>query len=379
MMNYSFFKTNAEKVRKMMREKGYDVLILTHQQKYSYVSGNFHNDFNLGNCIFMWPNGEPTLLTATAEWRRLKYEGYIQDKRFWRSPYAGMDPKPFFDVVGEILRERGIEKSTIALEMPSVPAVMFNYLAKEFSRANLVDGESDLNYVMMIKDEEELEITRRVAAMGDAAQQKVVEFARVGITEAELMGHCEQEMRRLGATWYYTPNQCNFGARIGGGDHLPSDKIMRRNEVFYTDFHPVWHEYRTDTFRTWCFGEPSKEFRKMTDTIEEIIPELNARLMPGASTKDIEHWYHDKLEEVGYPDHGSVPLAHGIGTGHLPPFFMDNNDMILEPNTLLAVNSHIYDLKEDFAFTLEYMACVKERGLELMTKFPLGLVCIPIK
>ena len=92
-------------------------------------------------------------------------------------------------------------------------------------------------------------------------------------------------LRRLGATWYYTPNQCNFGARIGGGDHLPTDKILRRNEVFYTDFHPVWHEYRTDTFRTWCFGEPSKEFRKMTDTIEGIIPELNAKLVAGASIK----------------------------------------------------------------------------------------------
>lgn len=379
MMNYSFFKNNAEKVRKMMRENGFDAMILTHQQKYSYVSGNFHNDFNLGNCIIMWPNEEPTLLVATAEWRRLKYEGYIKDIRFWRSPYARMEPVAFLDVLGEILREHGIGQSNIALEMPSAPAVLYNYLTKEFPKANLVDGEDKINEVMMIKDEEELEITRRVCAMGDAAQQKIVEHARVGITEAELMGHCELEMRRLGATWYYTPNQCNFGARIGGGDHLPTDKILRRNEVFYTDFHPVWHEYRTDTFRTWVFGEPSKEFRKMTDTIEAIIPELNAKLAPGASTKEIEHWYHDRLDQAGYPDNGSVPLGHGIGTGHLPPFFMDNNDVILQPNTLISVNSHIYDLDEDFAFTLEYIGCIKEKRFELFTKFPLGLVCIPIK
>ena len=78
MMNYSFFRRNAEKVRAELRKRGIDVMILTHQQKYSYVSGNFHNDFNLGNCIFVWADQEPTLLVAIAEWRRLKYEGYIK-------------------------------------------------------------------------------------------------------------------------------------------------------------------------------------------------------------------------------------------------------------------------------------------------------------
>ena len=379
MMNYSFFRRNAEKVRAELRKRGIDVMILTHQQKYSYVSGNFHNDFNLGNCIFVWADQEPTLLVAIAEWRRLKYEGYIKDIRFWKSPYSGMEPVSFLEVANQILHEHDCEQATIAVELPSIPYRLYHDLETEFPRATIVDGEKMINDIMMIKDEEELEITRRVCAMGDAAQQKIIEYARVGITEAELMGHCEQEMRRLGATWYYTPNQCNFGARIGGGDHLPPGKILRRNDVFYTDFHPVWHEYRTDTFRTWCFGEPSREFRKMTDTIEGIIPELNAKLVPGASTKEIEHWYHDRLAQAGYPDNGSVPLGHGIGTGHLPPYFMDDEDVILKPNTLISVNSHIYDLNEDFAFTLEYIVCVKERKLELLTKFPLGLVCIPIK
>ena len=59
MMNYSFFRRNAEKVRAELRKRGIDVMILTHQQKYSYVSGNFHNDFNLGDCIFGRPGAHP--------------------------------------------------------------------------------------------------------------------------------------------------------------------------------------------------------------------------------------------------------------------------------------------------------------------------------
>jgi hypothetical protein len=47
-MNYSFFRKNAEKVRQAMQKDGIDVLILTHQQKYSYVAGIFHNDKKAG-------------------------------------------------------------------------------------------------------------------------------------------------------------------------------------------------------------------------------------------------------------------------------------------------------------------------------------------
>lgn len=205
-------------------KRGIDVMILTHQQKYSYVSGNFHNDFNLGNCIFVWADQEPTLLVAIAEWRRLKYEGYIKDIRFWKSPYSGMEPVSFLEVANQILHEHDCEQATIAVELPSIPYRLYHDLETEFPRATIVDGEKMINDIMMIKDEEELEITRRVCAMGDAAQQKIIEYARVGITEAELMGHCEQEMRRLGATWYYTPNQCNFGAASAAATTCPRER-----------------------------------------------------------------------------------------------------------------------------------------------------------
>lgn len=166
MMNYSFFRRNAEKVRAELRKRGIDVMILTHQQKYSYVSGNFHNDFNLGNCIFVWADQEPTLLVAIAEWRRLKYEGYIKDIRFWKSPYSGMEPVSFLEVANQILHEHDCEQATIAVELPSIPYRLYHDLETEFPGATIVDGEKMINDIMMIKDEEELEITRRVCSDG---------------------------------------------------------------------------------------------------------------------------------------------------------------------------------------------------------------------
>jgi hypothetical protein len=62
-----------------MQKEGIDVLILTHQQKYSYVAGTFHNDFNLGNCLFVWAKEEPTLL----RWMRIPCRGPLKNLFLW--------------------------------------------------------------------------------------------------------------------------------------------------------------------------------------------------------------------------------------------------------------------------------------------------------
>ncbi len=373
-MNYSFFRKNAEKVRQAMQKEGIDVMILTHQQKYSYVAGTYHNDFNLGNCLFVWAKEEPTLLVPLAEMGRLMTEGYIKDIRFWLPAYAGIEPVSFLDTVEKILVEREFHNKVIAVELSSITYLMYDHMIRNLPEATIVNGEQIIENVMIHKDEEELELIRRACAIADAGTSKILENARVGVTEAELLGHAELEMRRLGASYYYSPNQCYFSSEFGGADHLPTDRILVNGDRIYYDLHAVWHEYRTDSFRTLAFGEQSKEYMKMIDFLRPVIEELNKMFVPGASTKEIEKWYLSRLEEGGYPDHGSVPLGHGIGTGHLPPTFYNDDDYELEENVMIVPCAHIYG--ECGVFGLEYVACVKPGKCDVYTKYPLDLITI---
>jgi Xaa-Pro aminopeptidase len=78
---------------------------------------------------------------------------------------------------------------------------MYDHLAKNLPDATIVDGEKMINDVMMKKDEEELALIRRACGIADAGTRKILENVRVGVTEAELIGHAELEMRRLGASY----------------------------------------------------------------------------------------------------------------------------------------------------------------------------------
>ena len=374
-MNYSFFEKNAEKVRKVMREKGIDVFVLTFQQKISYVLGTYHNDWNAGNCVFLWANGDPTLLVSVSEKGRLMFEGYVKDVQFWNSAFYGLKPSTFIGRAVEILKDHGMERANIAVEEASISWRIYDGLRKALPNACFGDGEEMINDVMMNKDEEELELMRRVCAIADAGMQAIIDNAKVGVTEAALMGHAEAEMRRLGCAYYYTPNQCNFDNRVIC-DHIPTDRILQPGNKICFDLHPAWHEYRADYFRTLSVGTPDAKYAKMAEFITEVAHELNSRLVPGASTKEIEIWFRERVKKGGYPDRAMKDIGHGIGTGHLPPFFLTDKEWILKENTIISICPYIYD-PGNYSLLMEYCVRVcEDGGPELLNKHPLGLVVV---
>jgi Xaa-Pro aminopeptidase len=268
-----------------------------------------------------------------------------------------------------------MEGAVVAVEEPVIPSRVYDGLRKGLPRACFVDGEDMINDIMMIKDEEELELMRRVCAIADAGTQAIIDHATVGITEAELMGHAELAMRRVGCAYYYTPNQCNFDNRVIC-DHIPTDRILQPGNKIAFDLHPSWHEYRSDYFRTLSVGQPDSEYAKMAACITDIAYELNARLVPGASTKEIEIWFRERVKKAGYPDRAMKDIGHGIGTGHLPPFFLTNKEWILKENMIISICPYIYD-PGNYNLLMEYCVRVRQGGdPELLNKHPLGLIIV---
>lgn len=377
MIFYSIYEKNAEKVRKAMREKGIDVCVLTFQQKISYVTGVYHNDWNAGNCVCLWANQDPTLLVSVSEKGRLMYEGYIKDVRYWNSAFYGLVPSTFAGELVRILREAGMGNKTIAVEESKISWVVYDGLQKGLPDATFVDGEDMLNLIMMDKDEEELEAMRHVCAISDAGMQAIINNARVGVTEAELIGCAEMEMRRHGVGWYYTPNQLNFDNRVIC-DHIPTDRPLKVGDKIAFDLHPVWKEYRSDHFRVLAFGEPTKEYRKMADFATKVAYEFNDRIRIGASTSEIEIWYRNRIKEGGYPDRAGKDIGHGIGTGHLPPFFTLDRDWILKENWIISVCVYIYE-PGSYSVLLEYCVRVTDGAPEMLHTHPLELPILPVK
>jgi len=373
-MIYTFYERQAEKVRKVLRERDIDVLILTNQQKISYVAGTYHNDYMCNTAVFLWANGEPTLLTAILEEGRLMFEGYIKDVQFWNGPYYGLEVSSFSERSVEILRERGMEKGTIAVEEPSISWAVYSTLRADLPHANFIDGEKLINEVMMIKDSEELSIMRRVSAIADVGLQAIKEGAKIGITECNLAGIAEYAMRELGCSYFYSPNQVSFDNRVIT-DHIPSNNILQPGDKIDVDLHPVWEEYRGDLERTLSFGKPDKEYEKMAEVCTEAAYDMVKSLRPGVSTRDIEVNFRERIKKAGYSDPVLKDLGHGIGTGHLPPL-ISMEDIKLQDNMIVSICPYIYSSGKSSTFVMEFCVLVHKDGGIPLNKEPLGLIIL---
>jgi len=374
-MLYPRHERRAEKVREVLRERGIDVLVITHQQKIIYVNGTYHSDWNAGSTVFLWAKDNPTLLAVVSEKGRLMFESHlIKDVQYWNLPFYGLKPISWPEKCIEILKEHGVEKGNIAIEEPSIPWILYSKLREELPRATFVNGEDLINEVMRVKDDEEFSLIQRASAIADAGLQAVIEAVRVGITEAQLAGVAERAMRELDCAYFYNPTQMNFDNRVNC-DHIPTDRILQRGDKIGLDFHPVWKEYRGDYFRTLSFGKPIEGYEKVADICTEAAYGMVKSLVPGASTSEIALTFQERIKSAGYTDKAPKDLGHGIGTGHLPPLVCAGLNWTLKENEVISISPYIYD-PGNYSFLMEFLVHVREGGGVPLNKHPLGLIVI---
>jgi len=373
-MIYAKHEMRAERVRQVLREKGIDVFLLTNLQKILYTAGTYHNDWNAGNGVFLWANDKPTLLTVCSEKGRLWHEGYIRDVEYWNFPFYGLKPITFAEKAIEILHKRGMQKAVIAIEEPSINYGVYTQLQKAFPEATFVNGEELINDVMRVKDEEEIALLKRIAAMADAATEAVMENMKVGVTESQLAGIGEKVMRDLGCAYFYTPTQISFDNRVIC-DHLPSEDVLQRGDIIGTDFHGVWKEYRSDYYRTISFGKPKREYEKMADVCTELGLKMIKSMKPGSSSKEIATTFTEGVLSAGYTDPAPKDLGHGIGTGHLPPIICSGWDWTLMENEVLVPCPYIH-VPGEYTFIIEIMVQVTKNGGVPLSCHPLGLLVV---
>lgn len=365
-----------EKIRKKINEKGIDVLILTNVSKISYVSKTHHSGWNSGNCVFIWAEGDPTLLTRVTERPRLIFEenSVIKDVQYWNLPLQNLKPISWGEKCIEILKNRGVEKGIIAVEESGISWLFYTKLKEELSKANFIDGEELINNVMRAHDEEELSLMQRASAMTDAALEAVIEAAQVGVTETQLAGIAEKTMRDLGCEDFYSPTQVNFDNRVYG-DHVPTERILQRGNKIQLDSHPVYKFYRGDYFREMILGKPNKEYKRAAEVCTKAAHNMIKSLVPGASTKEIALAFYDEIKSAGYTNKAQREIGHGIGTTHLPPLICCGLDWKLMENEVISISPYINELG-NFTFLMEFCVKVAKGGGVPLNTYPLGLIVI---
>lgn len=221
-----------------------------------------------------------------------------------------------------------------------------------------------------IKDGEEQSLMRAASAANDAAMARFRGLVREGVTEQEVAGQLEGIYRELGASGHSFAPIVSFGANAADPHHEPDGTALQQGDVVLFDVGCRKDEYCSDMTRTFFFGEPDEEQRRVYEVVRQANEAGKAAVKPGARFCDIDAAARAVIEDAGYGPYFTHRLGHQIGLDvHEPGDVSSANEEQVRPGMCFSIEPGIY-LPGRFGVRIEDLVIVTEGGCEVLNDYP---------
>jgi Xaa-Pro aminopeptidase len=164
---------------------------------------------------------------------------------------------------------------------------------------------------------------------------------KVGMTESELAGRIEFEMRKIGARPSFETIVA-FGASASQAHYKPAGARLKANDTILIDFGVKWKGYCSDMTRCFAVGKVSSAYRRAYDAVLAAHLAAVARLRPGVSVKELDQAAREAITDVNLPPYGHG-LGHGLGLEvHEGPVVSGRSDGTLAPSQVVTIEPGVY-------------------------------------
>ena len=224
-----------------------------------------------------------------------------------------------------------------------------------------------------IKDEQECALMRAASAANDAGMAQFKSLIHEGVTERAIAAQLEEIYQGLGAQGHSFSPIVSFGANAADPHHEPDGTRLKRGDVVLFDVGCRMDEYCADMTRTFFFGEPDEEQRRVYEIVRQANEAGKAAVRPGARFCDIDAAARKVIEDAGYGPYFTHRLGHQIGLDvHEPGDVSSANEAQVKPGMCFSIEPGIY-LPGRFGVRIEDLVIVTEDGCEVLNRYPKGI------
>jgi Xaa-Pro aminopeptidase len=292
------FERRHRKIRELMQLRGIDCLVVTgHNGGFGsagadirYVSGLPGAILTDGPYMIFPLFGEPVGITSStfaAGWAQKTTSIPMKAVSFKK----GTRIRDYTTDVVARIKELDLERGTIGIvTMRVMPAYVYTGLQKELPYANLVSAGDILLESRMIKSPEESDFMRRSGVCADAGLAAIVEAARPGITELELVALCDAAMVAAGSErgnfiLLGSSPWSEMEGTISGG----TERILTKGDVIFTEITSNYQGYYTQLCCPISLGARQPDsFRKFLEIEKAMYKLAYDELRPGNTVAAID-------------------------------------------------------------------------------------------
>ncbi len=341
-----------------MKELKLDGLLLTHPPDLSYLT-NFTGEDSIG---LITPKG----LHFVTDFR---YQEQIAIEAGW---------------VDVAIREGRMEETlakTIAaakakrvgFEVNFATVGQISALEKQLKEINanveLVGIENVMVNIRKVKDDHEIDLIRKSAAIAEEAFDAIREHIKPGVTENYLAGLMGLELRSRGASGSSFPVIMAAGANSSLPHYRPNETLVQKDQPLLIDWGALYKGYCSDLTRTLMVGRAPEKIKKIYKVVEEAQAAAIAFLRPGVTTMQADTVARDVITRAGFGEFFGHGLGHGIGRDihELPTLRKTGGEEELRPGMVVTVEPGIY-LPGVGGVRIEDDVLITHSGCEVLTQ-----------
>lgn len=244
----------------------------------------------------------------------------------------------------------------------------FGYLSRLSGRLRLRDAEPVLQGLRETKDESEMKLLRKSAAILSRAFESFPDLFRDRMPEVELARAATDAIYESGAS-RVDDILVQSGARAADPHSLPSARKMRRGESVIIDVGATFDGYYSDITRTFCFGK-AKDVETVYAKVLQAEETGIGATGEGVEVGSVDEAARGVLERAGMGKHFVHRTGHGLGLEiHEAPYIVSGGKEKLRNGMCFTVEPGVY-LRGKLGVRIEDNVLISgNRGVEI-TKVP---------
>ncbi|MGM0453687.1 MAG: M24 family metallopeptidase [Thermodesulfobacteriota bacterium] len=364
-------QNRIESVRKELKNREIDALLVQFQENRRYLSGFTGEDGGIGESAGALLISRQALILATDSRYVLQAENESPDYRI-HCYQKGLAKELPEILTGQNIRRLGFETRRMTCAQYDMVA---DQLAEQGAQVELVGTKDIVEHLRIIKDDTEVQAIRDAVDLAEKAFAKVMESLKPGMTEIDTAWALEKQMREAGAEGLSFPVIVAAGPNAALPHAVPGKRAIAQGEPVLFDWGARLNGYCSDTSRTVILGKPDATFQKVFTAVYDAQQKAIAAVRPGAFTKDIDAVARDVLKENELDQYFGHGLGHGVGLAvHEQPSVspVDERNTRLEEGMIFTVEPGVY-LPDWGGVRLENMVAVCSDGAEVLNQLNVRL------
>jgi Xaa-Pro aminopeptidase len=348
----NFIRKRTTAISRLLAKEKIDCLIVTKPANVTYLTGFLGTD----SWAAITRQGRAYLLTDSRYMEQAQAE--CRDCRIvQRANFV-----PLAQAAAELV-DKLKSVQTVAVEN-STSVADFHALRRKVE-ARLKTAEGIIESSRRIKDGSEIAAIRKAASIAAKALKQTVRRINPGISESELAGMLDFEVRKLGATTGFETIVA-FGPNASRPHHQPTTRKLKTTDTILIDFGAKHQGYCCDITRCFAVGRPAALYKKAYEVVERAQAAAIRTVKAGAELVQVDAAAREVIRKNDLPvyTHGT---GHGFGLEiHELPFVKVQGQGKLQAGEVLTIEPGIY-LPGKVGVRIEDDVLVTETGCKILT------------